>query len=90
MHRQANDLVSHLSGDWKILWSCAWQAPIGTECANQRIEIATAKNALLFHLEIEFIAGYSVLLGINKDREITIVVTYTRHIVKETNTRNIP
>ena len=73
VHGQADDFVGYLSGDGQVLRRCAGQAAIGAEVADERVEIAAAKDALLTHLEIELVAGHAVLMGIDEDGEVAIV-----------------
>lgn len=83
MHRQTNNLIGHLCGNGQVLLGGAGQAAVGAEIAYQRIEIAAAKDALLLHLEIELIAGHSILGGIDEEGEVAVVMAYTGQVVPE-------
>jgi hypothetical protein len=40
-------------------------------------------------LAIELISGHSIFLCIHKEREIGVVVLYSRHVLKESDSRHI-
>lgn len=89
VHWKAYHLVGHLCCHRQILWGGTGETAIGAEGADEGIEIATAPDALLLHLEIEFIAGHAVFLGINENGEIAIVMAHTGHIVEETDAGDV-
>ena len=90
VHRQTDDFVGHLRGDGEVLGGSTGQAAVGTEGADEGIEIAAAPNALLLHLEIELVASHTVFLGIDENREVTVVMADAGHIIEETDAGNIP
>ena len=90
MHRQANHAVGHLMCLRQILFGGTRQSPIDAELANQRIEIPSSQNAVLFHLEIQLIARHPVFLSIDEDGEVGVVVADAGHVVKEGDTFHIP
>ena len=83
MHWKAKNLVCHLVSKRQIVFVCGRQSSIGWEIADERIEITATEYALLFHLEIEFITRLTILLRIDEDWKITVVVSYSWHIVPE-------
>ena len=83
VHGQAEDLVCHFICQREIILSGTGQTAVGGEIAYQRIEISAAEHAVVLHLEIELVAGGSILLGIYEDREVGIVVANARHVVPE-------
>jgi len=74
MHRQAYNLFCHLSRNRKILLSGTGKTTVGTEGADEGIEIAAAPDTLFLHLEIELVASYAVLLCIDKNGEVTVIM----------------
>lgn len=83
VHGQADDGVGHAGGVGQVLAGGAGQALVSGESADQRIEVAAGQDTLLAHLEVELIARHAILLGIDKDREVAIVVAHARHVVPE-------
>lgn len=88
VHGQADDTVGHLVGLRQVLACGTGQTAIGAEVGDERIEVAAAKDVLRLHLEIEFVTGHAILLGINEDGEVGVVVTHTGHIVPEGDARD--
>ena len=86
VHRQTNHAVGHLVGIWKIFRSRTFQSSICRELTDERVEITATENISIFHLEIKFVPGHAIFFCINKNREITVIVFYTRHVIKESNT----
>lgn len=89
MHRQADDFFGHSRRIRQVVRVGAFQAPIGRESADKRIEVSATKNAMLPELEVEFVARHPVGFCINEDGEVGVVVTDARHIVEETDSFDV-
>lgn len=83
VHGQAYDGVGHAGGVGQVLAGGARQALVGGEGADERIEVAAGKDAMLAHLEVELISRHAIPLGIDKDGEVAVVVAHAGHIVPE-------
>lgn len=83
VHWQTDDSVGHFVGIRKIIRCGTLQSPIGGELADKRIEIATAPNVTLAHLEIEFVTAHAIFLSIDEDGEVAVVVDDTGHVMKK-------
>ena len=83
MHGQADDTVGHLVCLRQVLTRGTGKAAIGGEIGDEGIEVAATEDVLGLHLEVEFVTGPAVLLGIHEDGEVGVVVTHTGHIVPE-------
>lgn len=83
VHWQANYFIRHLSSYWQIFRPCTIQSFVCAELADEGIEIAAAKNALLAHLVVELVTGHAVFLGIDKDGEVAVVMAHTGEVVPE-------
>lgn len=81
VHGEADDEIGETVGIGEVGGRCRRQAAIGGELADERIEIAATENVRGFHLEIEFVAGHTILLCINQNREIrTIPIVVLRRL----------
>ena len=89
MHGKTNHVFCHSVCLRKVLLRRTRETPIGAKRADERIEITSPKHVIVFHLKIEFIPGHPKFLGINKDREIGVVMTDAWHIIKEGDAFNV-
>ena len=89
VHRQADNFIGYLGCHRQILWCCRGQSTIGAEGADEREEVATAQHVFFFHLEVELVAGLAIFLCIDEDGEIAVVMTHSRHIVEETDAKDV-
>ena len=53
------------------------------ESADERIEVAATKDAVLTERFVEFVARHSILVGVYEDGEVAVVVSYSWHIVEK-------
>ena len=83
VHWQTDDFFCHLGGNREVLFCRTGQAPVGGEVADEGIEVASAKDSLLLHLEVELVSRHAVFLGIDEDGEVTVVVLHAGHVVPE-------
>lgn len=88
MQRQTDDFICHAGGDGKVGGGGAGQAAVGGEGGDEGIEIAAGEDALLFQAEVERIAGFAVLGGIDEDGEVGIVVRDAGDILHDTQAGN--
>lgn len=70
VHRQADYAVSHFVRLWQVLGLRTLKSAVGRKLADERIEVAAAEYVLLFHLEVKLVAGHTVFLRVNEDREV--------------------
>ena len=85
MHWQTKDAICHLMGIRKIGRICALQASVSGELADERIEVASAKDVGFLHLRIKGIATHAEGFLIDEEGEGRVVVLYSWHVVKESD-----
>ena len=83
MHRQTEDAVGHTVSIREIGRIGRFEATVGGELGDQRVEVAAAEDVTFFHLGVERVAGHSVGFLVDEDREVGVVVLYSRHILEE-------
>lgn len=70
VHWQADYAVGHLVRVGQVFGACAFESAVGGELADERVEVAAAEHALVFHLEVEFVARHAVFLCVDEDWEV--------------------
>ena len=70
VHRKANYTIRHFVRLGQILGPCALKSAVSGELADERIEVAAAEYALVFHLEVKLVARHAVFLRVNEDGEV--------------------
>ena len=89
MHGQTDNFVSHLRGNGKVLFRCTGQTSISGEVADEGVEVASAEDALLAHLEVQFVSGHAVAVGVDEDGEVGVVVLHIGEVVPELDAVNV-
>ena len=46
------------------------KSTVGRKFADERVEVAAAEYALLFHLEVKLVTGHAVFLCVDEDGEV--------------------
>lgn len=89
MHREADYGVCHAVSIGEIFFRRPGHLAIGAEFGDEGIEVAAPQDSVVFHFLIELIAGQAVFLSIDKDGEVAVVVSYSRHVVEERDAFNV-
>jgi len=84
--READHLIGHLSGNREVRRRRARQAPVHRKRTDERIEVPPSPDIPLAHPEVKLIPGHPIPASIHENREITVVMTHTGHIVPESDT----
>ena len=70
VHGKAYDAICHTVGNGEVVGAGTVETAVGTELADERVEIAAGIDALLAHAVIELVACLSIFLLVNEDGEI--------------------
>lgn len=68
---------------------CRFQALVGAEGADKRVEITTAEYIVFFELFVKGVATHAVLLFVDEYREIGIVMTHVIYVLEHADAGNV-